>query len=138
MSESRQHAFVPLSSLEDAVVQRQDASLSAAVTLIWPYSSSTGTSALLLAEPDFRLRHRNGQVRVKLRGAAARAVARSGIGIGDTVELDLAGARWTDEIAPKLTPGRSVDGQLVFRSRIKLHVRCLLSTLCRYFVLLLA
>ena len=34
----------------------------AIVTLIWPYSSSTSTLKLLLAEHDFRLRRTRGQV----------------------------------------------------------------------------
>ncbi|KAF1981373.1 hypothetical protein K402DRAFT_398563 [Aulographum hederae CBS 113979] len=98
-----------------------DKAIKAVVTLIWPYSSSTHCLALLLAEPDFRLRNRRGQVRVKIEEPAATTVAKSAIGINDVVTLVLDGARWVQkEDGIVDTPGRSVEWELVYSHKITL------------------
>ena len=95
----------------------------AVCSLIWPYSSSTGTVSLLCSDPDFRLRRNGGQVRVQFQGPAAKAVATSGVGIGDVLHLRLEGATWTQDQSPIKIPGKSVQGDLLFTSRLHLDVR---------------
>lgn len=119
------HQTVPISSLTPDVVDSSAKAIRAVVTLLWPYSSATRSSSLLLADPDFRLRRSKGQVRVFLQGAAAQAVAEGKVGIGDEVLLGLEGAQWqedrsTDEAIS--TPGKNVDWQLVYRRRIVCRV----------------
>ncbi|KAF2492239.1 hypothetical protein BU16DRAFT_620641 [Lophium mytilinum] len=94
----------------------------AVVTLLWPYSSSTKQCALLLADPDFRLRRRQGQVRVRFSGSSATAIAQSGIGIGDEVTLRLQGARFIEDVGDVKTPGKSVDWELGYSRRLVLEI----------------
>lgn len=115
--------FTPISSLECSFSTPATKQIRAIVTLIWPYSSSTRTAALLLVEPDFRLRSKRGQVRVQFHGASAQAVARSGVGSGDEVILELQGAKWVEATVGISTPGKSVDAELVFRRRLVAKVR---------------
>ncbi|KAF2113745.1 hypothetical protein BDV96DRAFT_578278 [Lophiotrema nucula] len=90
------------------------------VTLIWPYSSATRQYAVLLAEPDFRLRRRKGQVRVRFSEASGKAVAEERPQIGDEVILRLKGARFVgDEEGEKIsTPGRSLDWELEYTGTV--------------------
>jgi hypothetical protein len=111
-------ATLPIAELEKAGGDAATKSIRAVVTLIWPYSSSTRRAALLLAEPDFRLRKSKGQVRVQLAGLAAEEVAKSKISSGDEVVLSLIGARWVETTAGISTPGRSVDVELEYSRRI--------------------
>ena len=114
---------VSIAQLDPQAPLNADSSISAIVTLLWPYSSSTRSLALLCAEHDFRLRKNKGQVRVQFKSAAAREVASSGVGIGDSVKISLRGARLTqDNTAPK-TPGRSVDGELLFTNQLDLEIQ---------------
>jgi hypothetical protein len=116
-------ATLPIAQLEQRRPDSTSESIRAVVTLIWPYSSSTQRAALLLAEPDFRLRKSKGQVRVQLAGAAARELARSKIASGDEVVLSLQGARWVDaSVGGVSTPGRSVDIELEYKRRIACEV----------------
>ncbi|KAH7054378.1 hypothetical protein B0J12DRAFT_657461 [Macrophomina phaseolina] len=116
---------IPIATLHPSLPAPATKSITALVTILWPYSSSTRTCALLLAEPDFRLRRRRGQVRVQFFGDAAYAVATSQLGIGDKVVLKLGGAQWLqpsgeDEVVR--TPGKSVDWELGFRDRLAMLV----------------
>lgn len=116
---------VAISSLSPSLDAVEAKVIRATVTLLWPYSSSTRTTALLLAEPDFRLRRKKGQVRVDLRRASAEAVAKSRIGIGDDVLLSLRGVGWVDNADSKeviRTPGKSVDWDLKFDLVLRLRV----------------
>lgn len=115
-------ATIAIAKLAPSLADAGDKHIRAVVTLLWPYSSSTRKVALLLAEPDFRLRKRNGQVRVQFTGPAARAVARSYIGIGDVVVLTLAGAKWVDATPGLVTPGKSIDAELVFREKLRMDI----------------
>ncbi|KUL92106.1 hypothetical protein ZTR_02233 [Talaromyces verruculosus] len=103
--------------LEDA----SQYSVRAVVTLVWPFSSSNRLFSLLLAEPDFRLRNQNGQIRVTFCGRCAEEVARTKIGIGDTVTLSLQGAQWTENQKGQSTPGKSLGWELQFKNRVKLE-----------------
>lgn len=117
--------LIPIASLAPTLASPETRSIRGIVTLLWPYSSSTRSASLLLAEPDFRLRRNKGQVRVLLRGRSAEAVAKSRIGIGDEVILGLDGVRWiegTDAEDTVSTPGKSVDWELRFGRRIVLQV----------------
>src|ERR1700753_2721399 len=106
---------IPLASLSPSLSSLETKSIRAIVALIYPYSSITRSLALLLAEPDFRLRRNKGQVRVVLSGQSAVSVAKSKIGIGDEVILNLEGAQWiqwdqNEDVVS--TPGKSVDWEL--------------------------
>lgn len=99
------------------------ASIKAIVALIWPYSSVTNSAAILLAEPDFRLRRERGQVRVLFTGSSGRAVAGSGIGSGDLVTLSLEGVEWVKDDSTTRTPGRGIEWELRYTERLLLEVR---------------
>jgi hypothetical protein len=93
----------------------------ATVTLIWPYSSSAQQFALLLAEPDLRLRRKNGQVRARFSGASAKAIATTGVGIGDEVVLSLRGAEFVKEGVIS-TPGKSIEWELSYTQTVVVQV----------------
>ncbi|KAG9523603.1 hypothetical protein KCU93_g6571, partial [Aureobasidium melanogenum] len=116
--------IVPISSLSPSSALPTDCGFKALVTLLWPFSSTTGQCALLLADPDARQRHQKGQVRVRFTGPSARQIAASGIGIGDSVQVALVGVQWLTEADTALvkTPGRSVDGELVFKNRLYMTI----------------
>ena len=116
-------ATIPIAHLEQASHDTGDSTILGVVTLLWPYSSSTRRAAILLAEPDFRLRKSKGQVRIQFAGAAAEAIAQSRISSGDEVRLSLRGARRVDAAAGIVsTPGRSVDIELVFKRQLVCEV----------------
>lgn len=96
--------------------------LRAVVTLSWPYSASTRQCALLLAEEDFRLRNRGGQVRVRFAGTAAAAVSKSRVGIADVVVIALDGAKWIDRDGSKRTPGKSVEAELQYEDVLSMKI----------------
>lgn len=87
------------------------------VVLIWPYSSSARQFAFLLGDPDFRRRRKNGQVRVRFSGSSARAIASTGIGIGDEVELSLRGVEFIRDGSVN-TPGKSIDWEIEYRQTL--------------------
>ncbi|KAI9707752.1 MAG: hypothetical protein M1836_000714 [Candelina mexicana] len=113
--------LLPIAQLTPSLSTLSQYSIRAVVTLIWPYSSSTRSLALLLAEPDFRLRRQKGQVRVNFTGSSAKAVARSGIGSGDEVVLALQGVIW-DKGGTVNTPGKGVGYELEFRERMVMQI----------------
>jgi hypothetical protein len=115
-------ATVPIQSLTPDTTPPSDAAIHGVVTLFWPYSSSTKQCALLLADPDFRLRNKKGQVRVQFTGASAEAVAKEHVGIGDEVVLHLQGAQWAESVSNARTPGKSVDGELRFARLLRLKL----------------
>jgi len=97
--------------------------IKAVVTLIWPYSSSQRQFALLLAEPDFRLRRKKGgQVRARFSSTSARALAATGVGIGDEVVLSLHGAQFVQEGAVS-TPGKNIEWELAYTQTFAISVR---------------
>ncbi|KAJ9640025.1 hypothetical protein H2199_006259 [Coniosporium tulheliwenetii] len=113
---------VPIAELAPTIPAPDAKAVKALVTLIWPYSSSTKSCAVLLAEHDFRLRRRRGQVRVRFSGPSARAVAESGIGIGDEVTLGLSSVKWLADAGEVKAPGRSVDWELLYGCKLALQV----------------
>src|SRR5271155_1145428 len=92
------------------------------VALIWPFSSTTGALSILLADPNVRLRQSKGQVKILFQGACAREVARSKLGIGDTVRLSLEGAEWVHTGDVVSTPGRKIDWDLSYAQKVILEV----------------
>ncbi|KAJ0417718.1 hypothetical protein BJY00DRAFT_198838 [Aspergillus carlsbadensis] len=108
-SEALRSTAIPIAQVSTDVDRLADKSIHSVVTLLWPYSSSTKSLSLLLAEPDFRLRRSNGQVKVLFHGHVAEEVAKTHVGIGDKVYLSLDGSRLVESNAVAQTPGsRSV------------------------------
>ncbi|KAL4815334.1 hypothetical protein BDW67DRAFT_67663 [Aspergillus spinulosporus] len=120
----RSTAAIPVAQLSPDAECLSQSSIHSVVTLLWPYSSSTKTLSVLLAEPDFRLRRSNGQVKVFFHGHVAEEVARTHIGIGDIVYLSLVGSRLAENNANAAiqTPGRSVSWDLHFETSAFLEV----------------
>ncbi|OAL71371.1 hypothetical protein A7D00_4272 [Trichophyton violaceum] len=87
-------AVTPIASLLPDIGSPGERYLHAVVILLWPFSSATKQFRLLLSEPDPRLRGGKGQIKAIFRDSAAEAVAKSSIGIGDTIYLSLQGAKW--------------------------------------------
>ncbi|KAL6237573.1 hypothetical protein BDW75DRAFT_75703 [Aspergillus navahoensis] len=115
---------IPIAQLSPDADGLRESSIHSVVTLLWPYSSSTKTLSVLLAEPDFRLRRINGQVKVFFHGHVAEKVARTHIGIGDTVYLSLAGSRLAknDPDTVTQTPCRSVSWDVHFEASAFLEI----------------
>lgn len=113
---------IPIAQLSPTLDQLEHKCIYAAVTLVWPYSSSTKSLSLLLAEPDFRLRRSNGQVKVTFHGRVAERVAESAVGIGDEVRLALKHARLVSNDAAQQTPGRFVAWDVYFDYGVSLEV----------------
>lgn len=110
-----------ISELNPELPALESRQFKAAVTLIWPYSSSARQFALLLAEPDFRLRRKKGQVRARFSGSSAKAIATTGVGIGDEVILSLRGAQFVQEGAVN-TPGKSIDWELSYTQTVVVQI----------------
>ncbi|KAL2811322.1 hypothetical protein BJX63DRAFT_399322 [Aspergillus granulosus] len=113
-SEALRSTAIPIAQLSTDVDILAEKSIHSVVTLLWPYSSSTKSLGLLLAEPDFRLRRLNGQVKVLFHGHVAEEVAKSHVGIGDKVYLSLAGSRLMENNAVAQTPGSRSAYELHF------------------------
>jgi hypothetical protein len=113
--------MIHIAELNPELPLRDTKQFKAAVTLIWPYSSSQRQFALLLAEADFRLRRKKGQVRVRFSGSSAKALATTGVGIGDEVLLSLRGAQFVQDDAVS-TPGRSIDWELEYKQTVAVQV----------------
>ncbi|KAL4804882.1 hypothetical protein BDV18DRAFT_152870 [Aspergillus unguis] len=122
VSEALRSTAIPIAQISPDDDRLQQSSIHAVVTLLWPYSSSTKSLSVLLAEPDFRLRRSNGQVKVFFHGHVAEEVARTHVGIGDSVYLSLAGSRLGSNDAATQTPGRSVPWDVHFDASAFLEV----------------
>ncbi|KAJ4377576.1 hypothetical protein N0V83_000401 [Neocucurbitaria cava] len=110
-----------ISELNPHLPALESTQFKATVTLIWPYSSSAHQFALLLAEPDFRLRRKKGQVRARFSGSSAKAIATTGVGIGDEVILSLQGAQFVREGSVN-TPGKSIDWELSYTQTLVVQI----------------
>ena len=115
--------MIPIAQINPELNHLAESSIRATVTLVWPYSSSTKAFSCLLAEPDFRLRRSNGQVKVIFHGTVAENVARTQVGIGDEVVLGLAGSRLEKNETAAQTPGRFVAWDIHLDDRVHLEVR---------------
>ena len=112
---------IHIAELKPELAARDSKQFRAAVTLIWPYSSSQREFALLFAEPEFRMRRKKGQVRARFTGSSAKALATTGVGIGDEVVLSLRGAQFVKEGSVS-TPGRSIEWELEYAQTVIIHV----------------
>lgn len=115
-------AKIPIAQLSPALEAPSEKCITATVTLVWPYSSSTKSVSLLLAEPDFRLRRSHGQVKVVFHGRVAERVAASHVGIGDIVTLGLGSAEYFDNENTSQTPGRNVAWDVHITASVSLKV----------------
>ncbi|KGO63981.1 Telomere end binding protein [Penicillium italicum] len=113
---------VPIAQLSPDLEELDGKAFLAAVALVWPYSSSTKSASLLLAEPDFRLRGAKGQIKVTFHGRVAEEVAESHIGIGDTVCLALKDIKFVSNEGVQKTPGRSVAWDAHFENGASLEI----------------
>lgn len=118
--EDLEHVSIP--ALDISLPPSANNTITAKVALLYPYSSSTDTAGILAAELDFRLRRKGGQVHIRFEGSAAKAIGKSGTGIGDTIRLSLEGATWTEDQNASKTPGRSIGAALLFRRQLRLEV----------------
>ena len=78
--------------------------------------------AILLADPDFRIRRTRGQTKVTFRGESATAVAESHVGIGDTLRLSLRGAQWARSADDISTIGERADWDLEYAEEVFMEV----------------
>lgn len=113
---------VPIAQVSPVLEELEEKCIHATVTLVWPYSSSTKSLSLLLSEPDFRLRRSNGQVKATFHGRVAEKIAKSQVGIGDTVRLALEGSAFVANDAATQTPGRCVAWDIHFESGVSVEV----------------
>jgi len=114
--------FVPIAELDVTRIPSSDVVIEAVVVLRWPFSSSTGSIAFLLAEKDFRLRRARGQVRWQLIGPSTACVASSKINIGDVVRINLAGSTWVDNPEGLKTPGQCIERTLESNRELNVQV----------------
>ncbi|KAJ5649692.1 uncharacterized protein N7484_003415 [Penicillium longicatenatum] len=117
-----QLAKIPIAQLSPTLEQSQEKCIEATVTLVWPYSSSTKSLSLLLAEPDFRLRRLHGQVKVIFHGRVAEQVAASHIGIGDNICLALKGSNFVANDTATQTAGKYVAWDVHFDHGLSLEI----------------
>jgi hypothetical protein len=106
-----------ISALNPELRGQESTKFRATVVLIWPYSSSGCQTALLLADPDIRSRHKKSQVRARFSGFSAEAIAGKGVGIGDEVVLGLQGAEFVKE-GLLSTPGESIEWELSYTQTV--------------------
>jgi hypothetical protein len=114
--------ILPIAELRPELPKLDLKHIKAVVSLVWPYSSAQREFALLLAEPDFRLRHKKGQTRVRFTRSCAKAIAATSIGIGDTVILGLQGVQFVEKDDGIRTPGRSIDWELAFSQTLVVQI----------------
>lgn len=112
----------PIAQLSPTLEQPEDKCIYATVCLIWPYSSSAKSLGLLLAEPDFRLRRPNGEVKAFFHGRVAESIAEQHVGIGDTLCLSLKDATFVPSDAETQSSGRGIAWELRFDRGVALEV----------------
>ncbi|DAA77399.1 TPA_exp: Uncharacterized protein A8136_6659 [Trichophyton benhamiae CBS 112371] len=116
-------AVTPIASLLPDIGSPGERYLHAVVILLWPFSSATKQFGLLLSEPDPRLRGGKGQIKAIFRDSAAEAVAKSSIGIGDTVYLSLQGAKWKSSSHADSGQLEYSQWDLIFSDRVLLEAQ---------------
>jgi hypothetical protein len=121
LSSMDQNHQISILKLDPELPVLESKSIIATVILIWPYSSSTCRSALLLAEPDLRLRRKNGQVRTRFSEASARAITTTSVSIGDEVVLSLRGVEFIQDRAISM-PRRSIEWELSYTQTVVVQV----------------
>ncbi|KAI5305676.1 hypothetical protein KEM55_008905, partial [Ascosphaera atra] len=107
-----QGTLTPLAQLSPALSNVTNRRVHAVITLVWPYSSARRSLDLLLSEPDYRLRARNGLVKVRFHDESAAELSRLKASIGDHVVLHLEGAQWERQAAKVGILETSIDWEL--------------------------
>ncbi|ATY61831.1 Nucleic acid-OB-fold [Cordyceps militaris] len=113
----------PISALNPELPDRDSCVIDGVVTITWPYSIVTRSAAFILAEPDFRLRHARGQLRIEFHGHAAQKLFDAGIGGGDALRISLEGAEWETHKSQTRMPGTILEWQLKFTNRLLMRIR---------------
>ncbi|KAG8628315.1 hypothetical protein KVT40_004188 [Elsinoe batatas] len=115
---------IPIANLQPFEPTIVGQTIKAEISLVWPYSSSHESAALLLVDTDFRKRYDRGQIRVVFQGPAAKAIAKARLSIGDVLRIDLVKAAWRNrnERAAILTPGKAVEAELLFERSLRATV----------------
>lgn len=111
-----------ITELTPAFTDPASKSIDGVVSLLWPYSSSTRRTSLLLADLDSRVRKAKGQTKITFCGRSAVAVAESHLGIGDTIYLSLEGARFKEAGYDVPNLGKRADCDLEFEDEVLLEV----------------
>ncbi|KAG6052188.1 hypothetical protein E4U33_000567 [Claviceps sp. LM78 group G4] len=111
-------APTPIAQLSPDIVDAKSRVLDGVVTITWPYSSVTKSIAFILAEHDFLLRRRQGQLRVEFFGTSGKAVADAKIGGGDKVRLSLDGSQLAHCDTTTALPAGSLEWQLKYTHRL--------------------
>jgi hypothetical protein len=113
---------VPIAQLCPELADQATRSVEGEITVVWPYSLVTKSIAFKLVETDFRLRRDKGQVRIDFHGAAGKAVSDAVLEGGDTVRLGLDGAAWERASPETVARPGTLEWQLKFSNRLRLHV----------------
>ncbi|KAF7502697.1 hypothetical protein GJ744_005261 [Endocarpon pusillum] len=112
-----------ITELSPAISDQASRFVDGVISLIWPYSSSTRSMAVLLADPDFRTRRAKGQTKVTFHGEIAVAVANSHVGIGDAVHLSLGGAQWAQSSEDVSVVGNRADWDLEYVGQVFMEIQ---------------
>jgi hypothetical protein len=109
----------PTSSSTAASSSSSSTYITAVVTLIWPFSSSSRTLSIVASEQNPILRLSKGQLRVNFHGPAATGVDARGLQSGDHVCISLDGAHW-EELAS--ASSRDVPWAVSFEKKLTMKV----------------
>lgn len=121
--DSKAITIAPISTLPptSADLSTSPTFISGVIALLFPYSSTTQTLRLVLAEEDPRLRADKGQLRISFHGRAAREVASRELQIGDKLILGLEGGGWFK--LKNVKEGRELGWSLKFEGGVTGWVR---------------
>ncbi|KAG6089042.1 hypothetical protein E4U15_004420 [Claviceps sp. LM218 group G6] len=111
-------APTPIAQISPDIAHEKSRVLDGVVTITWPYSSVTKSIAFILAEHDFLLRRRQGQLRVEFFGTSGKAIADAKIGGGDKVRLSLDGSQLAHRDTTTALPAGSLEWQLKYTHRL--------------------
>ncbi|KAG6175146.1 hypothetical protein E4U51_005979 [Claviceps purpurea] len=114
----REAAPTPIAQLSPDIADAKSRVLDGVVTITWPYSNVTKSIAFILAEHDFLLRRRQGQLRIEFFGTSGKAVADAKIGGGDKVRLSLDGSQLAHCDTTTALPAGSLEWQLKYTHRL--------------------
>ncbi|KAG6094555.1 hypothetical protein E4U30_003261 [Claviceps sp. LM220 group G6] len=111
-------APTPIAQISPDIAHEKSRVLDGVVTITWPYSSVTKSIAFILAEHDFLLRRRQGQLRVEFFGTSGKAISDAKIGGGDKVRLSLDGSQLAHRDTTTALPAGSLEWQLKYTHRL--------------------
>lgn len=119
----RNSVRVHIADIRDDLVSQKvnNTYIEAAVQLVWPFSSLRSQLSLLLIEKDVSFRDTVAQLKITFHDACAKEVARSRIGIGDIIQLNLRGSTVESEHEELSTPGKKAGFDLHFHKSVQLQ-----------------